>query len=263
MISINGLNKFREFFAEYDSNYVLIGGTACAIIFNEIGESFRATKDLDIVLVVENINDEFGRKLWDFIKNAEYDVEFGREKKSFYRFKNPKNNDFPKMIELFSRNQKVSLPEGIHLIPIHVSDEISSLSAILLNDDYYQLMIRGKRVIDGISVLDEKYLIPFKAKAWCELVERRKKGEEGQSRNIKKHCKDIADLVGLLRPDERIEVSGIVKIDMQTFVDDILTSEFVPGNVDGTKWSILVYTLFSRIFDLMQPPVVKHSIVVA
>ena len=27
--------------------------------------------------------------------------------------------------------------------------------------------------------------------------------------------------------------------------------------------SILVYTLFSRIFDLMQPPVVKHSIVVA
>ena len=27
--------------------------------------------------------------------------------------------------------------------------------------------------------------------------------------------------------------------------------------------SILVYTLFSRMFDLMQPPVVKHSIVVA
>ena len=27
--------------------------------------------------------------------------------------------------------------------------------------------------------------------------------------------------------------------------------------------SILVYTLFSRMFDLMQPPVVKHSIVIA
>ena len=27
--------------------------------------------------------------------------------------------------------------------------------------------------------------------------------------------------------------------------------------------SILVYTLFSRMFDLMQPPVVKHSIAVA
>jgi len=235
MISINGLNKFREFFAQHENNYVLIGGMACAIIFDEVGEDFRATRDLDIVLIVENINDEFGKKLWDFIKNAEYDIEFGQEKKCFYRFKNPKNTDFPKMIELFSRNQNITLPEDVHLIPIHVSDEISSLSAILLNDDYYQFMITGKRVIDGISVLDEKYLIPFKAKAWCELIERKKQGEEGQSRHIKKHCKDIDSLVSLLPPDERIELSGMVKTDMQAFVEDILTSEFVPGNVDGTK----------------------------
>ncbi len=235
MISINGLNKFREFFAQYENNYVLIGGTACAIIFDEIGEDFRATKDLDIVLIVENINDEFGKKLWEFIKDAGYEVEFGQEKKCFYRFKNPKNNDFPKMIELFSRNQNISLPEDIHLIPIHVSDEISSLSAILLNDDYYQFMLAGKRVIDGISVLDEKYLIPFKAKAWCELVERKKQGEEGQSRHIKKHCKDIASLVRLLPADTKVELFGMVKKDMQSFVDDILTSEFMPGNVEGAK----------------------------
>ena len=31
----------------------------------------------------------------------------------------------------------------------------------------------------------------------------------------------------------------------------------------GVILSILVYTLFSRMFDLMQPPVVKHSIAVA
>ena len=235
MISINGLNKFREFFAQFENNYVLIGGTACAIIFDEVGEEFRATKDLDIVLIVENINDEFGRKLWGFIKSAEYEVEFGQEKKCFYRFKNPKNNDFPKMIELFSRNQNISLPEDIHLIPIHVSDEISSLSAILLNDDYYKFMLAGKRVIDGISVLDEKYLIPFKAKAWCELIERKKQGEEGQSRHIKKHCKDISSLVRLLPADTKVELFGMVKKDMQSFVDDILTSEFMPGNVEGAK----------------------------
>jgi len=235
LISINGLNKFREFFAEYDNNYVLIGGTACAIIFDEIGEAFRTTKDLDIVLIVENINDEFARKLWDFIRDAGYDIEFGPEKKCFYRFKNPKNSDFPKMIELFSRNRTVSLPEDVHLIPIHISDEISSLSAILLNEDYYQFMLSGKRVIDGLSVLDERCLIPFKAKAWCELVERKKQGEEGQSRHIKKHCRDIANLVGLLRSDEKIELSGMVKTDMETFVNDISSSEFVPGNVDCTE----------------------------
>ena len=176
-----------------------------------------------------------GKNSWEFIKDAGYEVEFGQEKKCFYRFKNPKNNDFPKMIELFSRNQNISLPEDIHLIPIHVSDEISSLSAILLNDDYYQFMLAGKRVIDGISVLDEKYLIPFKAKAWCELVERKKQGEEGQSRHIKKHCKDIASLVRLLPADTKVELFGMVKKDMQSFVDDILTSEFMPGNVEGAK----------------------------
>ena len=127
---------------------------------------------------------------------------------------------------------------------IHVSDEISSLSAILLNDDYYQFMVAGKRVIDGISVLDEKYLIPFKAKAWCELIERKKQGEEGQSRHIKKHCKDIANLVELLPPNERIELSGMVKTDMQTFVEDILTSEYLPRNMDVTK----LHNLLKRIY---------------
>ena len=235
MISINGLNKFREYFVEYDQNYVLIGGTACAIIFDEIGENFRTTKDLDIVLIIENVNPEFGRKLWGFIKDAGYEVEYGKEKRCFYRFKKPKNPGFPKMIELFSRNQENFLPEDVHLIPLHITDEISSLSAILLNDDYYQLMLNGKRVIDGISILDERCIIPFKAKAWCELLERRKQGEEGQTKHIKKHCKDIAKLVKLLPSNERVKLSGMVKDDMQSFVEDILISEFVPADVDGTK----------------------------
>jgi len=130
MISINGLNKFRDFFKEYNNNYVLIGGTACAIIFDEIGEDFRATKDLDIVLIVENINVEFGKKLWEFINDAGYTIEVGQEKRCFYRFKGPKSSDYPKMIELFSRNESLILPEESNIIPISISDEISSLSAI-------------------------------------------------------------------------------------------------------------------------------------
>lgn len=34
------------------------------------------------------------------------------------------------------------------------------------------------------------------------------------------------------------------------------------GWINGMILSILVYTLFSRMFDLMQPPAVKHSIAV-
>ena len=60
---VSGLEKFKEFFEDYGNNYVLIGGTACSIIFDEIGLDFRATKDLDIVLIIENLNDDFANQI--------------------------------------------------------------------------------------------------------------------------------------------------------------------------------------------------------
>lgn len=232
MLNINGLDKFREFFSEYDNNYVLIGGTACSIIFDEIGENFRATKDLDIVLIIENKSDKFFENLWKFIEEARYKIESSSNKRCFYRFTKPINNNYPKMIELFSRNSNLDFKINGHIFPIHISDEISSLSAILLNDDYYNFMVEGKRIIDGISVLDEKYLIPFKVKAWCELIDRRKDGEEGQLKHIKKHFRDINNLAMLLSTNEKVELNGIVKEDMERFVDEILTSEFVSPDID-------------------------------
>ena len=43
---VSGLDKFKEFFEDYSNNYVLIGGTACSIIFDEIGLDFRAKNTL-------------------------------------------------------------------------------------------------------------------------------------------------------------------------------------------------------------------------
>ena len=61
--------------------------------------------------------------------------------------------------------------EGI--IPIHIDDDVSSLSAILLNDDFYNFMMEGRTLIDGISVLRAEYLIPFKMYAWLDLGKRK------------------------------------------------------------------------------------------
>ena len=47
---VKGLGLFKEHFRPYTDRYVLIGGTACDLAFEEAGLSFRATKDLDIVL---------------------------------------------------------------------------------------------------------------------------------------------------------------------------------------------------------------------
>lgn len=58
------------------------------------------------------------------------------------------------MIELFSKIPKWMTPTtNQYIVPIHVDDEISRLSAILLNDDYYyDFLTKGIHIIDGISI---------------------------------------------------------------------------------------------------------------
>ncbi len=235
MININGLYKFRDFFEKHTDKYVLIGGSACSIIFDEIGEDFRTTKDLDIVLIVENISNDFGVAFWEFIKMANYkSIETGKSQKQFYRFKKPENKEFPEQIELFTRKPEINLLPETHLTPVHISDEVSSLSAILLNNDYYTFLLSGRRITDGFSVLDEKYLIPFKAKAWCELLERKRNGEEGHSKNIKKHYKDVNKLLMLLPEKERVVLTGQVKVDMEIFLTGISEGIFTSEDIDNT-----------------------------
>ena len=56
---VRGLDLFREYFEPYGGQYVLIGGTACDLAMEEVGQSFRGTQDLDIVLCAEALTDEF------------------------------------------------------------------------------------------------------------------------------------------------------------------------------------------------------------
>jgi hypothetical protein len=50
--------------------------------------------------------------------------------------------------------------------------------------------MKGKRTVDGYSVIDIETVILFKMKAWLDLIERKKAGEHIDSKNIKKHKKD-------------------------------------------------------------------------
>ena len=105
----------------------------------------------------------------------------------FYRFASPKSKEYPYMIEIFSRNPDfIILEDDAVLTPLPIDDEISSLSAILLNEAYYELLKTGQMMVDGIPVLSPTCLIPFKAKAWLDLKERKLNGEQVDSKNIKK-----------------------------------------------------------------------------
>ena len=60
---------------------------------------------------------------------------------------------------------------------------MSSLSAILLDDDYYHVLLEGKSNANGLSVLRPEYLILFKAKAYLDLKQRKENGENVDSKN--------------------------------------------------------------------------------
>lgn len=105
------------------------------------------------------------------------------------------------------------------ITPLHVSDEISSLSAIMLNDDYYEFMIRGRKVVDGVGTLGAKHLIPFKMRAWLDLCRRKSEGEHVNSADIKKHKNDVFRLMNIINPDEAVTVPETVKDDIRQFIE--------------------------------------------
>ena len=70
---VRGITNFKKRFQGYEEQYVIIGGTACDLIMENEELPFRATKDIDLVLIVEALTAEFGETFWEFIKEAEYD----------------------------------------------------------------------------------------------------------------------------------------------------------------------------------------------
>src|SRR5699024_12195830 len=95
---VRGIDSFKNWFQGYEEQYVIIGGTACDILMTNEELSFRATKDIDLVLIVEALNADFGRKFWEYVKQAGYEH---RSKSSgmpqFYRFSHPLSDQYPAM----------------------------------------------------------------------------------------------------------------------------------------------------------------------
>jgi len=56
---VNGIEIFREYFSKYKEQYTLIGGMACNLLMSDAELDFRQTKDIDMVLIVEAMTNEF------------------------------------------------------------------------------------------------------------------------------------------------------------------------------------------------------------
>ena len=86
-------------------------------------------------------------------------------------------------------------------------DEVSSLSAILLDEEYYRLLVENRASASGVAVLSVEGLIPFKAKAWLDLSARRAGGQAVDEKSVEKHRNDVCRLATLLAGGERPAMS--------------------------------------------------------
>lgn len=223
---VRGFDSFRERFRGYEDCYTIIGGTACDILMSEVGLDFRATKDIDMILLIEERFAEFAAVFWGYIRDGGYKCGWkNSDVPHFYRFTEPQAAGYPAMIELFSRRPEFQArhPE-IHLTPLPVSDDISSLSAIMLDDNYYQLMLEGRQTVDGVSVLRAEYLILFKMKAWLDLQKKKADGAHVNERDLKKHKNDVFRLFSVMEPSSQIEISPAVEADLKQFIQ-MMTNE--------------------------------------
>ena len=253
---VKGLEIFREHFRNYADRYVLIGGAACDIAMTAAGLAFRATKDLDIVLYVEALDAAFVQAFWEFVHAGGYEVqEKSTGKKQFYRFQKPANPDYPFMLELFSRQPDVlQVADGSHLTPLPIEEDTSSLSAILLDNDYYNFIRAGRQEVDGVPMVGAAQLIALKARAWLDLTERDKRGAKIDSKTIKKHKNDVFRLYQILDPASDPAAPEAVKNDIREFISrmggedvDLKSLGLRTGTRDGILADIAnVYRLAER-----------------
>jgi len=129
-------------------------------------------------------------------------------------------------VELFAgKPDKLDLAEGAHLTPIPVDDEISSLSAILINEAYYAFLYSGKRTIEGIPIVGPEYLIPLKARAWLDLSRRKEAGEAIDAKSIAKHKNDVFRLYRVINPAFKTDIPKGIRDDMGTFLDAMVSEQ--------------------------------------
>lgn len=223
---VKGLDVWKEYFADYAENYVLIGGAACHWYEEEYAQTPRATKDLDLILVVESLSADFGIKFWNFIQKGKYSSrQRGEEKHEYFRFMNPENKVFPQQVELFARQTgRLNLPKDARLEPIHIDDGVSSLSAILMDDTYYNFTIEHSSLYEGIHLANVEALICLKAKAYLDLKDRKDQGEKIDNDKIEKHKKDVIRMASLIPGESRFELPDTLLNDMASFFEAVITN---------------------------------------
>lgn len=221
---VKGFELFKRQFAPFSDNYIIIGGCACDWLFSQRDVRFRSTKDIDLVICAETLTPAFVAAFWDFIRAGDYTAYERKDgKRCFYRFQNPTRDTYPSMLELFARAPLAyPLIAPAHITPIPVEDPtVSSLSGILLDENYYAFIQRFRQKTDGVCVLSPEAIILLKARAWIDLSARKARGEFVKEKDLTKHKNDIFRLLTLLGATAPIPLPTPLYDDFQLYLTEL------------------------------------------
>jgi hypothetical protein len=192
---------------------------------------------------------DFVRQFWQFIKDGNYETrQRGNGKNEYFRFKKPQNADFPFQIELFARKPDIlEIPADFHILPIPIDEDLSSLSAILMNDDYYNFAVEHSRLENNIRLANLESLIVLKAKAFLDLSERKAAGEAIDEKNIRKHKNDIFRLAIMLTESDNFILHSEIQKDINAFC--LYISDSLP-KLDLDVSSEKIFEILCKVFNV-------------
>ena len=223
---VAGIERFEEVFTKYADSFIVIGGSACRAVLPNGPIQPRRTRDIDMVLVLESIDAEFIGAFWGFIKDGGYKCasrknEDGSLKYVFYSFVEGEEG-YPEKIEILSRQaDEIGTPIDYHIEYLETGEDYSHLSAIILDQDYYEYLISNFVITNGIRYASEVSLICLKSLAYLNLIEDKNNGKKVNSDDIKKHRRDVMMAVASLKPYERYEVPQKIMESINKFIQEV------------------------------------------
>lgn len=128
---VGGLETFRDAFREYSDSFVIIGGTACEEVLQGTDQKSRATLDIDLIVIADNMTPQFAGRFWQFISDGAYRPGIrknadGSLKYVLYSFTDGKPG-YPIQIELLSHHNEVfSSSRPSHIEPLPIDGDVSS-----------------------------------------------------------------------------------------------------------------------------------------
>lgn len=186
----------------------------------------RATHDIDMTVIVENMTPSFAKRFWEFVKEAGYRPEKRKQiegepaKYELYRFVDGKTG-YPEMIELLSRHPDIlGEPSNLVIEPLPIDGDVSSLSAIIMDDDFYHFTIKHSKLTDGVRHADSAALVCLKTRAYLNLLQDKAEGKHVNSKDIKKHRSDVLKNVVIIT-DESISAPMAIVDCVKDFVSSI------------------------------------------